>query len=144
MDGETKETARQRYKRRPARFWALLALALTVFMSTALYAFVTSPLGDACWVVSVDKYWLREFGDMPGVRAYAEALLPGDQQELRYMIAMSLFPPFYPFFYILPTVGLFTTIALAARRKERWIYAAYVYTFLSVACLYLSPFFLPK
>lgn len=123
-------------------FWMLFAL--TVYISTALYAFVASPLGDAYWVVGVDKYWIEEFGDMQGVKVYAEAMLVYDRRSLLNVTLMTLIPPSGPFFFLIPTVGLFVTIALAARRKERWKYAAIVYALLSVLSLGISSFSIPK
>jgi hypothetical protein len=129
---------------RTAEFWVFLFLALTIFAINSVDAFVNSPLGDACWVVSVDKYWIREFSDMPGVKAYAESMLKYDEQDLLMWTMVAFIPPFYPFFYILPAVGLFVTTALAAHRKERWKYAAIVYVLLSLFSLCVSPFFFPK
>ena len=81
---------------------------------------------------------------MAGVKAYAEATLEYDRQSLLNVTLMTLILPSGPFFFLIPAIGLFVTIALAARKKERWKYAAIVYASLSVLSLGISLFSIPK
>jgi hypothetical protein len=137
-------TSANKHIRRPTRFWVLLVLALALSSLIAWDGYVTSPLGQVQWMVSLEKYWLQEFTEWPGVRAYAETLLKADQRLFRHEMQEALKPPYYPFFYFIPVVALLGVAVLGNRRNLRWQYAAIWFALAAVACAIASKYMQPK
>lgn len=83
--------------RKPSRLWAVIKLVFFIpfygfalLIVTVLSYLVILLLwdSDALRVVEIERYWLQNFSDMPGVKGYATELLRNDSLGLRNLIML--------------------------------------------------------
>jgi hypothetical protein len=83
--------------RKPSRYWAamklilffpLYAAALLIVAGLSLLVILLLWDSDALRVVEIERYWLQNFSDMPGVKGYATELLRHDSLGLRNLIML--------------------------------------------------------
>lgn len=125
-------------QRRTSKLWLAIKLILFIpfFGFALLIVTVLSYLvvlllwdSDALRVVEIERYWLHNFSDMPGVKGYATELLRNDSLGLRNLImlgeALAAITPFVLLGFGIQCI-LRKTIDLVLNPVFCWFYSAWL------------------